>query len=39
MFLRTTILAIAVTLLVPAVAEEPSLGPVIAGYGPTYPIR
>ena len=38
MFLRTTILAIAVTLLVPALADEPSLGPVIAGYGPTYPV-
>lgn len=38
MFLRTTILAIAVTLLAPALADEPSLGPVIEGYGPTYPI-
>lgn len=39
MFLRITILAIAVTLLVPALADEPSLGPVIPGYGPTYPIN
>ena len=38
MFLRTTILAIAVTLLVPALADEPSFGPAIEGYGPSYPI-
>ena len=38
MFRRTTILAIAVMLLVPALADEPSLGPVIAAYGPAYPI-
>jgi intracellular sulfur oxidation DsrE/DsrF family protein len=38
MLLRTTILAVAVILLVPALADEPSLGPVIDGYGPTYPI-
>ena len=38
MFLRTTILAIAVTLLIPALADEPSFGPAIEGYGPTHPI-
>ena len=38
MFYRTTILAIAVMLLTPAMADEPTLGPAIEGYGPTYPI-
>ena len=39
MFLRPTILAIVVILLAPALADEPSLGPVIEGYGPTYSIN
>lgn len=39
MFLRPAVLAIAVMLLAPALAGEPSLGPVIEGYGPTYPIN
>ena len=38
MFFRTSILAIAVILLTPALAAEPSFGPVIEGYGPTYPV-
>jgi intracellular sulfur oxidation DsrE/DsrF family protein len=38
MFYRTTILVIAVMLLTPAMADEPSFGPAIEGYGPTYPI-
>jgi intracellular sulfur oxidation DsrE/DsrF family protein len=38
MFFRTAILAIAIVLLTPALAAEPSFGPVIDGYGPTYPV-
>ena len=38
MLLRPAIIAIAVMLLAPALADEPSLGPVVEGYGPTYPI-
>ena len=38
MLLRPAIIAIAVMLLAPALADEPSLGPVVEGYGPTDPI-
>ena len=38
MFFRTSILAIATVLLTPALAAEPSFGPVINDYGPTYAV-
>jgi intracellular sulfur oxidation DsrE/DsrF family protein len=36
--LRSAFLAIVLMIAVPALADEPSMGPVIEGYGPTYPI-
>jgi len=36
--LRFAFLAIILMIAVPAPADEPSMGPVIKGYGPTYPI-
>lgn len=36
--LRSAFLAIVFTIAVPVLADEPSVGPVIEGYGPTYPI-
>ena len=38
MLLRPVFLAIALVIAFPALADEPSMGPVIEGYGPTYPI-
>ena len=37
MFLRTALVGV-LLLAGPLLADEPSLGPLIAGYGPTYPI-
>jgi len=38
MLLRPVFLVIVLTVIVPALANEPSLGPVVEGYGPTYPV-
>jgi len=39
MLLRTVFVTLAVVLFAPALANEPSTGPLIEGYGPTYPIN
>ena len=38
MLRRTALLALFFASVVPAVADEPTLGPAIEGYGPTYPV-
>jgi intracellular sulfur oxidation DsrE/DsrF family protein len=38
MLLRTAIPTLVFVLLAPALADEPSMGPLIRDYGPTYPI-
>jgi len=38
MLLRTAFIALALALVAPVLADEPSTGPLIEGYGPTYPI-
>ena len=39
MLLRAALVALVLTFALPTLADEPSLGPVIEGYGPTYPIN
>jgi intracellular sulfur oxidation DsrE/DsrF family protein len=38
MFARTLLIACFAWFAIPSLADEPSMGPVIADYGPTYPI-
>ena len=39
MLFRTAFIALALALVAPTLADEPSTGPLIEGYGPTYPIN
>ena len=39
MLFRSAFIALALALVAPTLADEPSTGPLIEGYGPTYPIN